>query len=354
MSTDGIAGGKASFEQHITETESWNVLMDGVSGPGKGGRGGRMSTDGIAGGKASFEQHITKTEFWNELMDDVFGARKGGAIIFVDAENARKGVAKTSGAVALARLIARAFRYDIQKDDMTLSGSHYLQRYQEHPGHDQPSVLVLDEFVGAGSGDGRRAMSNQNVDFGKAWQLLRTKRVVTLATLPDWNEADTRLQKYADYRVWCREKPIGYFQPYKVTVPFNASGSGGKTQTNGLSYDGVSDRIRFPNMDAEGDPYYHHLSEKKDELIHSSTWDADTLGEDGEGAGEAASADDIQRRELVKVAIRLYKPWDKDTTRSYEEVADAIAEKSDTWVGNRVREWKNGEHRELVPNPQEE
>ena len=304
---------------------------------------------------SKFERHITETKFWNTLMHDVFGPRKGGAIIFVDAENARKGVAKTSGAVALARLIARAFRYDIKKDDMTLSGAHYLRRYQEQPGKHQPSVLVLDEFVGAGSGDARRAMSNQNVDFGRAWQLLRSKRVVTLATLPDWNEADPRLQKYADYRVWCRERPIGFFQPYKVTVPFNSSGSGARVRTKGLSYGEDTDRIAFPNMDAEGDPYYHYLTKRKDELIHSSTWDADALegGDEGDGT-EPVNPEEIERRELTKVAIRLYKPWDEETTRSYEEVADAIAEKSDTWVGNRVREWKNGEHRELVSDPRKE
>ena len=314
-----------------------------------------MSDAQTAGGSSNFERHITETKFWNTLMHDVFGPRKGGAIIFVDAENARKGVAKTSGAVALARLIARAFRYDIRKDDMTLSGAHYLRRYQEQPGKHQPSVLVLDEFVGAGSGDARRAMSNQNVDFGRAWQLLRSKRVVTLATLPDWNEADPRLQKYADYRVWCRERPIGFFQPYKVTVPFNSSGSGARVRTKGLSYGDDTDRIAFPNMDAEGDPYYHYLTERKDELIHSSTWDADALegGDDGDGA-QQVTPEKIERRELTKVAIRLYKPWDEETTRSYEEVADAIAEKSDTWVGNRVREWKNGKHRELVPDPRGE
>jgi hypothetical protein len=314
-----------------------------------------MSKPQVAGGNAHYDRHITETKFWNVLMDDVFGARKGGAIIFVDAENARKGVAKTSGAVALARLIARAFRYDIKKDDMTLSGAHYLRRYQEHPGKEQPSVLVLDEFVGAGSGDARRAMSNQNVDFGRAWQLLRAKRVVTLATLPDWNEADPRLQKYADYRIWCKEKPIGFFQPYKVTVPFNSSGSGAKTRTKGLSYTDDTDRVAFPNMDGEADPYYGHLTERKDELIHSAGWDADAL-EDGSDAEseEQLTVEEIERRELIKVAVRLYKPWDDETQRSYEEVSQAIEEKSDTWVGNRVREWKNGEHRDLVSDPRGE
>jgi hypothetical protein len=313
-----------------------------------------MSDAGPAGGNAKFGRHITETKFWNTLMDDVYGPRKGGAIIFLDAENARKGVAKTSGAVALARLFARAFRYDLKEDDMTLSGAHYLRRYQEHPGHEQPSVLVLDEFVGAGSGDARRSMSTQNVDFGRAWQLLRTKRVITIATLPDWNAADKRLQKYADYRIWCREKPLGFFQAYKITVPFNASGSGAQTRTKRLKYENSTGRIGFPNMDAEGDPFYRHLTKQKDELIHSSTWDADALKEGADGAAqERVDPEEIERRELVKVAIRLYKPWDEDTLRSYEEVADAIVTKGDSWVGNRVREWKNGEHRDLVPDPRE-
>lgn len=301
----------------------------------------------------SFQQHITETKFWNELMHDVFGPRKGGGIIFVDAENARKGVAKTSGAVAFARLLSRAFGYDLQKEDMTLAGGHYLRRYQEHPGKDQPSVLVIDEFVGAGSGDARRAMSNKNVDLGRAWQMLRSKRVITLATLPDWNEADPRLQKYADYRMWCRERPIGFFQPYKVTVPFNSGGSGARVRTRGLTYGSNTDRIAFPNMDSQNDPYYQHLTKEKEELVNSSTWDADTLNEDGEDAGEQLTPEEIERRELVKVAIRLYAPWDDEVERSYEDVADAIEEKSNSWVGNRVREWRNGEHRDLVPDPTE-
>lgn len=298
--------------------------------------------------------HVTKTEFWNEIMHDVYGPRSGGAIIFVDAENARKGVAKTSGAVALARLFARAFGYDLKEEDMSLSGSQYLRRYQEHPGSHQPSVLVLDEFVGAGSGDARRAMSNQNVDFGRAWQLLRTKRVVTFATLPDWNQADSRLQKYADYRVWCRERPIGYFQGYKVTVPFNGGSGGAQVQTKGLGPGNATRRIQFPNMDSNNDHLYEHLSEKKDELIHSESWDADDInGADGEDEAEDLSQKEMERREQVKVAIRLYKPWDESQDISYEEVADAIADKSDTWVGNRVREWKNGEYRDLVADPRD-
>ena len=290
---------------------------------------------------------IANTKFWNELMHDVYGPRSGGAIIYVDAENARKGVAKTSGAVAFAKLFSQAFNYDLKKEDLTLSGSQYLKRYQEHPGERQPSVLVLDEFVGAGSGDARRSMSHQNVNFGRAWAMLRTKRVVTLATLPDWNEADRRLQKYADYRLWMRERPIGFAQPYKVTVPFNST-SGGDVRTKRLG-DG---RLKFPNMDAWNDPHYQYISKKKDNLIHErDVWDADELGESDDA--ETIDPDEARRQEKIKTAIRLYQPWDDSRTHSYKAVADVLGT-SDTWVGNRVREWKNGEHRDLVPNPSNE
>lgn len=296
-----------------------------------------------------YDEHITESKFWNKINHDVFGPRQGGAIIFVDSENARKGTGKTSAAVALARLFARAFRYDIKKEDMTLSGAEYLRRYQEHPGGDQPSVLVLDEFVGAGAGDKRRSMAQQNIDFGRAWQLLRTKRVITFATLPDWNEVDKRLKKLADYRVWVREEPIGYFQGYKITVPFNADGSSVKTKGLGLGDD--TRRIKFPNVDAHGDPYYRYLTEKKDELIHSETWDADYLSE--EEGEDSLEPEKVERRQAIKYAIRLYRPWDEDSDTSQREVADTLLEDeySESWVGNRIREWRDGDHRDLVEDP---
>lgn len=299
-------------------------------------------------------EHIVHTQFWNQLMHDVYGPRKGGAIIFVDAENARKGVGKTSCAVALARLFARAFEYNLQDADLTLSGIEYLQRYREHPGADQPSVIVLDEFVGAGAGDKRRSMSHQNVDFGRAWQMLRTKRVVTLATVPDWNEADKRLRKLADYRVCCRERPIGTFQAHKIEVPFDSGGSS-YIRTRGLNYHSSgARRITFPNMDAQEDPFYGELTRKKDQLIQSSMWDADELLENAEG-GETVDPEDIRRREPIKYAIRSYEPWNPDNEVSQEQVANEVlgGDYSSSWDGDRVREWRDGEHHDLVPEPTE-
>ena len=316
-----------------------------------------MAAQQGAHGQRGAEEDITQTKFWDAVMHDVFGPRKGGAIIVVDAENARKGVAKTSAADYLARCFSTAFRYDLKFGDMTLSGAEYLRRYQEHPGLEQPSVLLIDELVGAGAGDKRRSMSSQNVDLGRAWQLLRSKRVITIATLPDWGEVDRRLKKLADYRVWCREDPIGTFQAYKITTPFDgSSASSSGTATRGLNKHAASGarRIRFPNMDARGCPYYKHLSEKKEELVDSEGWDADELeADDEEEEEEQKTEDEIRREQAIKYSIRLYRPWDEDRSDAptQGEVADAIEEYSRSWVRNRIREWRNGEHRDLVQAP---
>jgi len=49
------------------------------------------------------------------------------------------------------------------------------------------------------------------------------------------------------------------------------------------------------------------------------------------------------------LAIVLYRPW-TDGGPSYRDMAPLFPH-SHYWVGKRVREWKDGEHRELVPDP---
>jgi len=294
---------------------------------------------------------IQETEFWWEVMDDVLGTRNGGAIILIDAENARKGVGKTGCAVTLARAFAKAFDYEIEGEDLVIAGENYLRRLREQPGEYQPSVLVWDEAVGGGAGDARRHMAEQNRVMGQAWQLLRTKRIISLVTLPDWNDLDSRLQKLADYRVWCREKPIGKFQAYKVVTPFNSS----EVRTKGLGHGDQTRKIAFPDLKSEGDPLYQHISEKKDELIDAAnTFDADDALVDADEEEEIdpeVAAESAAREEAIKTAVRAVKPWDDESGMSQEEAA-SLVDYSGSWVGNRVREWKKGQHRNLVAKPE--
>lgn len=263
-------------------------------------------------------KHVTETKWWRDLCHGIFGPRKGGARIIVDSEDASTGVGKTGLAVSLARLLSNIFGYELQEDDLTLSGAKYLERWREHPDAEQPSVIILDELGGAGAGHARRAMSTQNVELGNAWQLMRKKRIVSIVTLPHWSKVDKDMRQQADYRLWCLREPIGYFKPYRVGAGFD---SGGVT-TEG--YDDV-ERIRFPNMDRHNDPLYRCLAEQKDELLESEFFDADKLV-DGDGEEEVLSPDEARRQERIEIAQRK-----RNNGATAREIAEDVG-MSHTWV----------------------
>jgi len=251
--------------------------------------------------------HLTDTKWWHDLMHGIVGPRQGGARIIIDSEDASTGVGKTGLSVYLALLLCRAFGYQIEKEDLTLSGAAYLERWRDHPGAEQPSVIILDELGGAGAGHSRKPMLQQNVDLGNAWQLMRKKRIVTIVTLPHWSKADKSLRKQADYRLWCLREPIGYFRPYKVGATFND----GNIQTRG--YDDV-DRIRFPNLDGNNSPVYNYLDKQKDELLASGFFDADKL--------EGEEEDDETDTTLTDSDKTHIKHMAESTGATQTEIAD--------------------------------
>lgn len=260
--------------------------------------------------------HITETDWWRDLMHGIYGPRSGGARIIIDAEGAATGVGKTGLAVYVAKMCAKAFGYDIKQDDITLSGKEYLNRWREHPDASQPSVIILDELSGAGAGDARRAMSTENVNLGRSWQLMRKKRIVTITTLPHWSDADSRMRRFADYRLHCLEQPIGFFRPYSITASFDD----GNTRTQG--YDDVQ-RIRFPNMDANTDDLYQYATSLKDELLQSEVFNADELSEEED---EPIDPEEAIREQKIEDAQRA-----RDNGNSTREVADIVG-MSQSWV----------------------
>lgn len=260
--------------------------------------------------------HIRHSEFWDDLMHGVYGPREGGARIIVDAESAATGVGKTSLAVSIGRLCAAAFDYDMTYDDLTLSGQQYLNRWREHPGPEQPSVIILDELAGAGAGDARRAMSNENVNLGRSWQLMRKKRVVTITTLPHWSDCDKRMRRFADYRLYCLQQPIGYFRPYQVTTTFDD----GDVRT--VAYRDDPSRFGFPNMASVDDPLYEHVTTLKDDLLASNAFDADDVVD----VEEEPDPEEVERQQKIEDAQRA-----RENGNSTREVAD-IVDMSQSWV----------------------
>jgi hypothetical protein len=266
-------------------------------------------------------KNITYTRFWNELMHGVYGPRQGGARIIIDAENAATGAGKTGLAVSLAHRMADFFGYELTEDDITLSGQEYIDRHREHPGREQPSVLILDELSGGGAADSRRAMSSSNVNLGRAWETMRKKRIITLTTLPHWSHGDRKLRQLSDWRLWCRERPIGYFEAYKVQATFDE----GKILTR-KTEDG---RIRFPNVDEIGDDLYRNLTKQKDELLASAAFNADEVISEEEE--DALDPDEAKREEKKETAQRM-----RDSGLSTYEVAEYVG-RSQSWVAQNTQ-----------------
>ncbi|WP_049934720.1 ATP-binding protein [Haloplanus natans] len=273
--------------------------------------------------------HLTDTDWWHDLMKGIYGPRQGGAQIIVDAEDAEKGYGKTGLAVSLARFLSeRVFGYELTDDDLTLSGARYLERWREHPGKEQPSVIILDELAGAGAGNNRRAMSNQNVALGSVWQLMRKKRIVTIVTLPHWSKADLEMRREATFRLHCLREPIGYFRPYRIGASFDD----GKVTTEG--YDDV-ERIRFPNMDAHDDPLKRALDRKKDNLLDSQYLDADKL-EGDETPVEEIDPDKLRKEAKKEKETEIAQSL-RDMGFSGRDVADMLG-RSHTWVYDNTSE----------------
>ena len=232
-------------------------------------------------------QQFESSHFFRSLYQDVEGDRGGGAIVLVDAEDARTGVGKTGAACAMAEFVGWYFGYELQERDGVLSGQEYLDLFKQHPNEEQVSVCVWDEAVGAGSGDSRRSMAQENVDLGRAWQIMRDRRVVTFVTLPDWGDLDSRLQKLADYRVWCR-RDIGSMQAYEIGTTFE----GGDIRTRGLGPGDGAEPIAFPDV-TDDSQLYQSIKAKKDKVQESDSLDAGELVEEDETEEEADTGPDL-------------------------------------------------------------
>jgi len=268
----------------------------------KGQGGSRLRGDDIHEARFAGVSDFADSAFYKSLYEDIEGKREGGAIIVVDAEDARTGVGKTSAAVAFGKYIANVFSYELQQRDLVLSGEEYLSLYDKQPGEDQVSVAVWDEAVGAGSGDARRAMAQENVDLGRAWQIMRDRRVITFVTLPDWGDLDSRLQKLADYRVWCR-RDIGSLQAYEIGTTFE----GGDIRTRGLGPGDGAEPISFPDVTDDSE-LYQAIKAKKDAVQESDSLDAGELVDDEE------------------------KPDNEDTGPDLHAIADEVAENVDEYT----------------------
>jgi len=89
--------------------------------------------------------------------------------------------------------------------------------------------------------------------------------------------------------------------------------------------------------------------------LPDTRWDYDTgeestfVMDSGDSDGNSEEAE-LSRPAAIATALRAVKPWDDDIGASQADAADSVGY-SAGWVNDRVREWRNGQHRDLVNDP---
>lgn len=219
--------------------------------------------------------------------------------IIIQGANSQTGIGKTTLAIELCRAIDsnvwsaedKAF-IDVQK---------YLNSYLDYP---KGSALLLDE-IGAGA-DSRRSTSTENVNLSQGWQLLRSRNIATIATLPSTSMLDKRMLELADY--WVLVRARGIAQPFKVNVnDFN-----GKVSRDALPGE---EHITFPDLPA-GDGDKRYLDNIKDHKVRDGGLNSITLPEHRKKLEKAEKQSAKRMRDNIIWALH------EETEMSYSEIGN--------------------------------
>lgn len=222
--------------------------------------------------------------------------------IIIQGANSQTGIGKTTLAIELCRFIDQNEWNAEEKSFVDVQ--EYLNSYLEYP---KGSALLLDE-IGAGA-DSRRSMSKENVNLSQGWQLLRSRNVATVATLPSTNMLDSRLLELADY--WILVKSRGLAQPYEI----NVNDFSGAISRDSLPGD---EHIKFPDLPA-GDADKKHLDRIKDDMVKGDGLKSIPLAEHKEKLDKAKDSATMEyRNDLI---TQLYN----NTELTYEAIGNLPA-----------------------------
>lgn len=238
--------------------------------------------------------------------------------IIVQGANSQTGVGKTTFAIELCRFIDSTPEGWNAEDKSFIDPQRYLNAYLDYSGG---SALLLDE-IGQGA-DSRRSMSKENVGLSHGWQMLRSRNVATVATLPSTNMLDHRMLELADY--WVLVKRRGLAQPFEIRVnDFN-----GRIARKPLPGD---EHITFPDV-AGNDPDKRYLDRLKDEKVKTGGLESITLPEHREKLEKA------EKKQAKKTRDEIIRSLYHNSDLSYADIGSlpAIDLRKQT-VGSIVRD----------------
>lgn len=222
--------------------------------------------------------------------------------IIIQGANSQTGIGKTTLAIELCRWIDK-HEWDAEEKAF-IDVQEYLNSYLDYP---EGSALLLDE-IGAGA-DSRRATSKENVNLSQGWQLLRSRNVATVATLPSTNMLDSRMLELADY--WVLVKSRGIAQPYRINVnDFN-----GRIQRDPLAGE---EHIKFPDLPSD-DEDKQYLDSIKDNKVRDGGMESIPVAEHRAKIEDAEEQAAKEKRD--EIICSLYQ----NTDLSYAAIGDVPA-----------------------------
>ena len=199
------------------------------------------------------------------------------AVVLVTADDADRGVGKTTLALALAKLLDTSSTEFDAEEQATLSVPRFLNLYDEL---EKGSTLLLDEGEQI---DARRSMSQENVDASLKMQTRRVNQIIVIITLPSAEMIDNRVEQLTDFWVNCEAR--GRARVYKKKI---------HRIKQSVYYESLQS-IEWPNLDDDGD--YQTLAKKKEEF----------------NAGEGDETEYVRQEELQEQLKRARKETRQET-----------------------------------------
>ena len=166
----------------------------------------------------------------------------------------------------------------------------------------------------------KESMSGEQVDLQKSILDFRYNENLILLGFQDWRDIPTFMQRRRAKNAFVIPRR-GYVKGYNrvgIDRRYEDGEWGDPIFRDGFPpLDGLEIWDRFKEMDAE----------RKKERILSE---------------EDRTNDDVEWETRAEIALKLVKPWSDNSGMNYKEAGRAVGY-SDTWVGDRVGDWRRGE-----------
>lgn len=243
--------------------------------------------------------------------------------IVITSHGSTTGTGKTTLAIHLAKEIHKLCDYWYNnlgewnaKNHSFVTVPEYLEQYKEAQ---EGRVLISDELETML--DNRRSMSNENVNFTQAWQMLRYKNVLTVGTAPGLHMLDKRVMQTAD--IWINVLAKGYAIPMHVSTH---DFTGDPIYTR-FKLHGKPSWIRWDK--ATGDDYQHLHEKKKEQGIPGT----DERVDESDVKNAKKKARNNAAKELIDMKLK------KDIDVTQEDIA-RVSGWSQPKISNMIKDKK--------------